>query len=80
MILSKKNTPIPDPFEADELGIESNKFNSPAAEIELEVDVWYGKNLVYIESQRPFLNRHNFILYANLILLNYRIPYDFFVY
>jgi hypothetical protein len=60
VILSKKNTPIPDPFEADELGIESNQFNSPADEIELEVDVWFGKNLVYIESQRPFLNWHNF--------------------
>ncbi|CAI8614044.1 unnamed protein product [Vicia faba] len=46
------NTLVPDPSEAEELGVESNQSNTPLAEFGLEVDVRYGKNLVYMRKSK----------------------------
>ncbi|KAI5413059.1 hypothetical protein KIW84_057617 [Lathyrus oleraceus] len=46
------NTFVPDPSEAEEVGVESNQSNTPIVELRPKVDVRYGKNLVYMRKSK----------------------------
>jgi hypothetical protein len=54
----ESNTLVSDPSEAEKLGAETNQSNSLAAEGGPEVDVRYGKNLVYLRKSKAILESY----------------------